>query len=145
MPHTDRYLHLQFDCLDVYLPLLADFSTQTSVAIAQLIGAAVRTEVHRSAVIEWLPRLERQREVKSRRGWERPGVVHVTTRHGAWAIRTLIAMIQKKDLKARFVFAVCLSDLDLMTSLGTRCCIVCPRCACSGQPTRCYCIGKGAY
>ncbi|KAI9574096.1 ARM repeat-containing protein [Boletus coccyginus] len=90
----------EFDCLDVYLPLLADISAQTSVAIAQLIGAAVRTEVHRTAIIEWLPRLERQQDVKSRRGWERSGVVHVTTRHGAWAIRTLIAMIQKKDLKA---------------------------------------------
>ncbi|KAH0826946.1 armadillo-type protein [Lanmaoa asiatica] len=90
----------EFDCLDIFLPLLADFSTQTSVAIAQLIGAAVRTELHRNAVIEWLPRVERQREVKSKRGWERSGVVHVTTRHGAWVIRTLIAMIQKKDLKA---------------------------------------------
>ncbi|KAH0826931.1 ARM repeat-containing protein [Lanmaoa asiatica] len=90
----------EFDYLDVFLPLLADFSTQTSVAIAQLIGAAVRTELHRNAVIEWLPRLDRQREVKSKRGWERSGVVHVTTRHGAWVIRTLIAMIQKKDLKA---------------------------------------------
>jgi hypothetical protein len=103
----------EFDCLDVYLPLLADFSTQTSVAIAQLIGAAVRTEVHRSAVIEWLPRLERQREVKSRRGWERPGVVHVTTRHGAWAIRTLIAMIQKKDLKAQDAALCALAALAL--------------------------------
>lgn len=90
----------------MYLPLLADISAQTSVAIAQLIGAAVRTEVHRTAVIEWLPRLERQQDVKSRRGWERSGVVHVTTRHGAWAIRTLIAMIQKKDLKARFLFGL---------------------------------------
>lgn len=129
----------------MYLPLLADLSTQTSVAIAQLIGAAVRTEVQRSAVIEWLPRLERQREVKTRRGWERPGVVHVTTKHGAWAIRTLIAMIQKKDLKARFVFAVYILGVELMASLGARCCIVCPCCPCSGQPTCCYCIGKAAY
>ncbi|KAN0076756.1 Armadillo-type fold [Tylopilus felleus] len=103
----------EFDCLDVYLPLLADFSTQTSVAIAQLIGAAVRTEVHRNAVIEWLPRLERQREVKSRRGWERSGVVHVTTRHGAWVIRTLIAMIQKKDLKTQDAALCALAALAL--------------------------------
>ncbi|KAF8548583.1 ARM repeat-containing protein [Imleria badia] len=90
----------EFDCLDVYLPLLADSSTQTSVAIAQLIGAAVRTEVHRTVVIEWVPRSDRLREVTFRRGWERSGAVHVTTRHGSWVIRTLIAMIQKKDLKA---------------------------------------------
>ena len=143
--HT-AYSHIffsQFDCLDVYLPLLADASIHTSVAIAQLIGAAVRTEVHRNAVIEWLPRMERQREVKSRRGWERPLVVQVTTKHGAWVIRTLVAMIQKKDLKVRFLSAVRLSDIDL--SLGTRCRIVCPCRACSRQPTCCYCVGKVAY
>lgn len=83
----------------MFLPLLADLSTQTSIAIAQLIGAAVRTEVHRNALTEWLPRLERQREVRSKRGWERPGVVHVTTKNGAWIIRTLTAMVQKKDIK----------------------------------------------
>ncbi|KAG8217986.1 ARM repeat-containing protein [Butyriboletus roseoflavus] len=102
----------EFDCLDVFLPLLTDSSTQTSVAITQLIGAAVRSEVHRNAVIEWLPRSERQREVKSRRGWERSGVVHVTTRHGAWVIRTLLAMIQKKDLKASALCALAALALD---------------------------------
>ncbi|KAF8447260.1 armadillo-type protein [Boletus edulis BED1] len=103
----------ELDCLDVYLPLLADLSAQTSVSIAQLIGAAVRTEVHRSAVIEWFPRLEPQREVKSRRGWERTGVVHVTTRHGAWVIRTLITMIQKKDLKVQEAALSALAALAL--------------------------------
>ncbi|KIK78727.1 hypothetical protein PAXRUDRAFT_36581 [Paxillus rubicundulus Ve08.2h10] len=99
---TLNYL-FELDCLDVYLPLLADSSTQTAIAIARLIGAAVRTDSHRSAIIQWLPHLERQREVKGRRGWERPDVVHVNAhgRYGAWVIRTLITMIQKKDLKAQ--------------------------------------------
>ncbi|KIJ59697.1 hypothetical protein HYDPIDRAFT_162060 [Hydnomerulius pinastri MD-312] len=94
---------LEFDCLDIYLPLLSDPFTQTAIAIAQLIGAAVRTDAHRSTVIEWLPRLERQKEVKGWRGWERPDMVHVTTvgRHGGWVIRTLIAMIKKRDLKVQ--------------------------------------------
>lgn len=92
---------------------MVDSSTPTSVAIAQLVGAVVRTEVHRSALIEWLPRLERQREVRSRRGWERPVVVYVTTKHGAWIIRTLTAMVQKKDLKACIPIAIYFSDIDL--------------------------------
>ncbi|KAG9308403.1 armadillo-type protein [Chiua virens] len=103
----------EFDSLDVFLPLLADLSTQTSIEIAQLIGAAVRTEVHRNAVIEWLPRVERQREVKSRRGWERTGVVHMTTRHGAWAIRTLTAKIQKRDSKIQDAALCALAALAL--------------------------------
>ncbi|KAH7889193.1 ARM repeat-containing protein [Phlebopus sp. FC_14] len=94
---------LEFECLDVYLPLLADASAQTAMSIAQLIGGAVRTDSHRSAVVEWLPRLERQREVKGRRGWERPDMAHVVTmgKPGGWVIRSLISMIQRKDLKVQ--------------------------------------------
>ncbi|KAF9220191.1 ARM repeat-containing protein [Gyrodon lividus] len=108
----------EFDCLDVYLPLLADSSTQTAIAIAQLIGAAVRTDIHRSAVIEWLPHLERQREVKWRRGWEKPDMVLVTSsgRHGAWVIRTLITMIQKRDIKVQEAALGGLAALSLNNS-----------------------------
>ncbi|KAI6138108.1 hypothetical protein BKA82DRAFT_4250552, partial [Pisolithus tinctorius] len=47
----------------IYLPLLKDSSLQTSLSIAQLIGAVVRTDTHRTAVIEWFPSQERQKEI----------------------------------------------------------------------------------
>ncbi|KAI6138113.1 hypothetical protein BKA82DRAFT_4250607 [Pisolithus tinctorius] len=54
----------EYECLDVYLPLLEDSSLQTSLSIAQLISAAVRTDTHRTAIIEWFPPKERQKEIK---------------------------------------------------------------------------------
>ncbi|KAI5990570.1 ARM repeat-containing protein [Pisolithus orientalis] len=93
----------EYECLDVYLPLLEDSSLQTSLSIAQLIGAAVRTDTHRTAIIEWLPPQERQKEIKNRRGWEKHDVVYQATngRHGAWVLRHLVAMVQKKDSKVQ--------------------------------------------
>ncbi|KAI6043328.1 ARM repeat-containing protein [Pisolithus marmoratus] len=93
----------EYECLDVYLPLLEDSSPHTSLSIAQLIGASVRTDTHRTAIIEWLPPSERQKEIKNRRGWEKHDVVYQAAngKHGAWVLRHLIAMIQRKDIKTQ--------------------------------------------
>lgn len=93
---------LQYDCLDVYLPLLQDSSLQTAQSVAQLLAAVVLTDTHRAAIIEWLPFQERQKEPKGRRrGWEKHDIAHITAsgRQGAWVLRHLITMIQHKDLK----------------------------------------------
>ncbi|KAH7923488.1 ARM repeat-containing protein [Leucogyrophana mollusca] len=92
---------LEFECLDTYLPLLASPSTQTSISIAQLIGSAIRCEDHRNAITDWLPLADRLKEVKGKRGWERPDMVNSTapSRQGGWVVRNLITLMQKKDLK----------------------------------------------
>ncbi|KAI6124717.1 ARM repeat-containing protein [Pisolithus croceorrhizus] len=93
----------EYECLDAYIPLLDDSSPQTSLSIAQLIGAAVLTDAHRIAIIEWLPPPERQKEVKIHRGWEKHDVVYQAAngKHGAWVLRHLIGMIQRKDVKTQ--------------------------------------------
>ncbi|EIW84663.1 ARM repeat-containing protein [Coniophora puteana RWD-64-598 SS2] len=92
---------LDFDCLDIYLPLLTDKSTQTVTAIAQLIGAVVRCDAHRTLVTDWLPPAERLKEVKGKRGWERSDILHSTgpARQGGWVVRHLIALVNGRDTK----------------------------------------------
>ncbi|KAG6334987.1 hypothetical protein ID866_4101 [Astraeus odoratus] len=102
MLDTTRSAHTPYH-LTFALETAHEDSSQAALAITQLIGAAVRNGTHRSAVIEWLPPNERQREIKSRRGWEKHDAVHAaaTGRHGAWVLRHLIAMIQSKNLKVQ--------------------------------------------
>jgi hypothetical protein len=92
---------LKFDCLNIFLPLLADPSSQTNIAIAQLISTTVRSEAHRNAVIEWLPPAERSKEIKGRRGWEKKEMVNSSSpaRQGGWVVRLLVNFLQKKDIK----------------------------------------------
>lgn len=90
---------LQTDILDIYLPLLADPSTQTSMNIAQLLAAGVRTDAHRTAVTNWLPPSERLKEIKGKRGWEKPDVARVPSRQGGWVVRALVALLGRKDAK----------------------------------------------
>ncbi|KAI5982374.1 armadillo-type protein [Pisolithus albus] len=98
----------QYECLDVYFPLLDDSSPQTSLSIAQLIGAAVLTDAHRTAIIEWLPPPERQKEVKNHGGWEKHDLIYQAAngKHGAWVLCHLIGMIQRKDVKTSLEAAV---------------------------------------
>ncbi|KAI5981012.1 hypothetical protein EDD15DRAFT_2420200 [Pisolithus albus] len=93
--------HFEYECLDVYFPLLDDSSPQTSLSIAQLIGAAVLTDAHRTAIIEWLPPPERQKEVKNHGGWEKHDLIYQVAngKHGAWVLHHLIGMTQRKDVK----------------------------------------------
>lgn len=93
----------EYECLDVYLPLLEDSSPQTSLHIAQWIGSAVRNDAHRTSIIQWLPPNERHRDIRGRRGWEKHDVVHAVAsgKQGAWVLRHLIAMIQRRDNKVQ--------------------------------------------
>ena len=87
--------------LDIYLPLLIDTSTQTSTSIAQLLASAVRTAEHRSIVTDWLPSSDRIKEVKGKRGWEKPDTTNgkAPGRLGGWVARNLVGLLKSKDIK----------------------------------------------
>ena len=78
-----------------------------STPIAQLIGSAVRHESHQAAVADWLPQEERSKEVKGKRGWEKPGLAKSPSRQGGWVTRQLIALLQKKDIKVGLTLYRC--------------------------------------
>ena len=69
------------------------------MAIAQLLGSALRLHSYRQAVSEWLPPSERHKEVKGKRGWEKADTNSSPSRQGGWVARQLISLIQKKDVK----------------------------------------------
>ncbi|KAI5985393.1 armadillo-type protein [Pisolithus albus] len=93
--------HFQYECLDVYFPLLDDSSPQTSLSISQLIGAAVLTDAHRTVIIEWFPPPER-RQKEAANG-----------KHGAWVLRHLVGMTQRKDVKTQEVALSALGALAM--------------------------------
>jgi hypothetical protein len=94
---------MQLEVLDVFLPLLTDASTQASTSIAQLLGAALRTPSHRTAVAEWIPPSERGREaLRGRRHWERPEAVAPAQSSGdGWLARHLTTMLRNRDVKVQ--------------------------------------------
>ncbi|KAJ7506146.1 ARM repeat-containing protein [Mycena galericulata] len=95
------------DSIDLYLPLLVDHAPQTRISIVQLLGFSVRTAEHRSAVVTWLPPEDRQKEVKTKRGWEKTAAsANAPNRQGGWACRTLTAMTHSKDSKLSFVLSL---------------------------------------
>ncbi|KAG0707819.1 ARM repeat-containing protein [Suillus ampliporus] len=111
---TLSYL-FEFDCLNIFLPLLTDSSSQTNIAIAQLISTTVRSEAHRNAVAEWLPPAERSKEIKSRRGWEKKELITSGSpaRQGGWVVRLLVNFLQKKDLKLQEAALGAISSLAM--------------------------------
>ncbi|KAH8106958.1 ARM repeat-containing protein [Cristinia sonorae] len=86
----------EVEALDVYLPLLEDHSSYASSSTAQLLGAALRSQPHRLAVTNWQPPAERAKEVKGKRGWEKADLKKQTS---CWAVRQLVVLLQKKDVK----------------------------------------------
>ncbi|THH14939.1 hypothetical protein EW146_g5460 [Bondarzewia mesenterica] len=93
----------QLEVLDVYLPLLTDPSPQVSTSIAQLLGSTLRTQEHRHTVAEWLPPADRNKDVRSRRGWEKLDVSNTTApgRQGGWVARHLTSLLSSRDLKVQ--------------------------------------------
>ncbi|KAF9030867.1 ARM repeat-containing protein [Hymenopellis radicata] len=88
----DYLFHI--DSMDVYLPLLADSSTQTSSSIALLIGSAVRTAEHRTSVTDWLPLEDRVKETKTKRGWEKTSATSTMLhRNGGWVVRNAARLL----------------------------------------------------
>lgn len=67
--------------------------------IAQLLASGVRTPAHRTTVAEWVPPVERMKEVKGKRGWEKPDIARSPSMPGGWVIRSLTALLQRKDTK----------------------------------------------
>lgn len=91
---------LKIDFLDVYLPFLVVDSPQMSTFVAQFIASALRTE-HRNAIVEWLPPADRIKEVKGKRGWEKPNLLKTDSpsRQGGWVVRNLVTLIESNDKK----------------------------------------------
>ncbi|KDQ10170.1 hypothetical protein BOTBODRAFT_178365 [Botryobasidium botryosum FD-172 SS1] len=93
------------EALDIYLPLLADSSTQSSIIIASLIASALRYSPHRKAVTEWLPPADRVKETKGKRGWERVELIRTDpsspSREGGWVARHLMVMIRGRNVRAQ--------------------------------------------
>ncbi len=92
--------------MDVYLPFLAPslstytISTGVLTCTAQMLARAVRTQSHRRAVSEWLPPADRQKEIKTRRGWEKTATLNGNT-SSPWVARQLVALFGSKDDKVR--------------------------------------------
>lgn len=88
--------------------MLVDSSPQTSISIAQLLASAVRTGEHRDAITEWLPPVDRIKESKGKRGWEKPAVVNSNApgRQGGWVARNLAALLRSRDSKVRLLIHV---------------------------------------
>jgi armadillo repeat-containing protein 8 len=57
-----------------------------------MLSSIVRTTVHRSSVTDWLPQVERQPEVKSRRGWEKTSALSSITA-SPWVAKQLVALL----------------------------------------------------
>ncbi|TFK37457.1 armadillo-type protein [Crucibulum laeve] len=91
----------QIDSLDIYLPLLSSSHSTVSTSIAQLLAASIRSPEDRRAIAEWLPLADRQKEVKTRRGWEKTAAVNANapSRQGGWVARELAGLLNSRDLK----------------------------------------------
>ncbi|KAF9545167.1 hypothetical protein CPC08DRAFT_823953 [Agrocybe pediades] len=98
----------QTESLDIYLPLLISTNSTTAVATstAEVIALAVRSEGHRRLVTEWLPPAERQREVKSKRGWEK--TASSASAAPPWVVRQLLNLLgdSHKEKDSKLVEAV---------------------------------------
>ena len=57
-----------------------------------MLSSIVRTTAHRRAVTDWLPQVERQPEVKSRRGWEKTSALSSNT-SSPWVAKQLVALL----------------------------------------------------
>ncbi len=123
----DRPFVLQLEALDVYLPLLVDSFSQTCNSIAQLLASALRSQSYRIAVSEWLPQIERHKEVKGKRGWEKPDTVNSPSRQGGWVARQLVALLQRKDTKVGQRLLGWPRGTYIKVQLATRSCSLSPR------------------
>ncbi|KAK2459445.1 hypothetical protein APHAL10511_008556 [Amanita phalloides] len=105
----------QTDSLDIFLPLLSSISplpTGTSsnplrpgtvTSIAQLLASAVRTDAHRTAIVDWIPPSERAKDSRSNgsRRWEKASATSANSsaKYGGWTVMTLSGLIHSKDAK----------------------------------------------
>ncbi|KIY46790.1 ARM repeat-containing protein [Fistulina hepatica ATCC 64428] len=106
-------LVFRIESLDIYLPLLADNSTEINTCIAQLISAAVRTPEQRKAVTDWIPAADRAKEAKHRRGWEKMSTAKAiaSAGFGGWVARNLYALSESRDNKLQEAALLALAAL----------------------------------
>ena len=88
---------MQLDSLDVWLPLLEEGGTEVPMMLANVL----RSAEYRRVVGEWVPLDMRQKEVKTRRGWEKMGVGGPFGRQGGWVARGLVVLLSGRDAKVR--------------------------------------------
>lgn len=103
--------HTQIESLDIYLPLLLlnlqgpPSSLAVATSTAQMLASIVRSDGYRRAVTEWLPASERQREIKSRRGWEKTAALSAN-QAAPWIARQLLTLLgdprREADAKVRW-------------------------------------------
>ncbi|KAF9053450.1 hypothetical protein BJ165DRAFT_1591247 [Panaeolus papilionaceus] len=86
---------LQLEALDIYLPLLAIGSGSHAIitSTAYMISSIIRSPVHRRLMTEWVPPHERQREIKSRRGWEKAAAVGGPGAGIPWVAKRLLDVV----------------------------------------------------
>ncbi|KAI0797444.1 armadillo-type protein [Abortiporus biennis] len=109
----------EVEAMDIYLPLLDDTSlpsnshtTSVLISICQLLGSTIRLHPYRLAVSEWLPPMERTKEVKGKRGWEKPeSSVNSPSRSGGWVSKRLLILLGRKDIKLQEAVLSALSAL----------------------------------
>ncbi|KAK1224038.1 hypothetical protein PQX77_013060 [Marasmius sp. AFHP31] len=90
------------ESLDIVLPLLAQSQTAIAVLVAELLAQSLRVMQDRMAVTEWVPPEDRQKEARSKRGWEKASAhgVNAPTRQGGWVTRNLVVMLGNRVYKA---------------------------------------------
>ena len=64
----------------------------SAVSVAELLAQSLRVMQYRTAVPKWVPPEDRQKVVKSKRGWEKASAhgVNAPARQGGWITRTLL-------------------------------------------------------
>lgn len=89
-----------------------------STSIAELLASTIRDQLYRTAVSEWLPKAERRKEVKGKRGWEKTEAVNASSHSGGWVASKLVALLRKKDSKVGFFFFL---SWNVMSDYGRVC------------------------
>lgn len=90
----------QLDVLDVYLPLLADTSSNVHMSISLMLSSILCTQMYRTIVTEWVPPADRIKETKGKRGWEKPSLINPQIKQsGGWVAKCLASLLQSRDCK----------------------------------------------
>ncbi|KAL0069153.1 hypothetical protein AAF712_003839 [Marasmius tenuissimus] len=85
-------IFFSLESLDIVLPLLSQTQTTIAVLVAELLAQSLRVMQDRMVVTEWVPPEDRQKEVRSKRGWEKASAhgANAPARQGGWVTRNLV-------------------------------------------------------
>ncbi|KAL0578786.1 hypothetical protein V5O48_003198 [Marasmius crinis-equi] len=101
------------DSLDIVLPLLSQPHIDTTVSVAQLLAQSLRVMQHRTTVTEWVTQEDRQKEIKSKRGWEKASAhgMNAPGRQGGWVARNLVVLLGNRAHKVQEAALLALAAL----------------------------------